>query len=234
MEQQTALDSNLEIVINAFKNDSVRISVQGIDGNLLYVSKKIAGEFGHADATILQNQHVSILQDLLAKDDLNLVAAAHEKAVKGEANTLIVYSSHANVFYNQINTPIWDKNGNVIAEQSVYCPILSQTAQQLYRIHYLHKNEALDTTQSIHHEEKINELQGIIIFLLLAGKTQYEIAEELNYSRSNVAKNIAILCSIFEIESKEKSLIDFCMKNGYDKFIPKQLLQRKVVRIQAF
>jgi len=231
MRKQIISDGDLGLIINAFKNDLIRISFQDVNGNLLYISKKLADEFGHTHAGSLEKKHYSILQGLLANADLSLALVSHQRVIRGESIVLMVYSSFTKIFYLQTNTPVWDTQGDIIAEQSVYCPISPQIAQQLYRNHYLDESGATETSQPIILTKGVNELQELIIFLLLTGKTQCEIAEILDYSRSNIAKNIAILCTLFEIESKEKALIDYCLLNGYNKFIPGCLLERKIMAL---
>lgn len=228
------MDNTLSTIIKSLKSDFIRVSFQDIDGKLLYVSNKLANELGMSYVETSINMHFSALHSLSNQNDIDIIAASHENVMRGETSMLTIYNSHINMFYSVISISIYDINYNVIAAQSIYAPILAQVARQIYCTNYLSNVITYNSGKFTFNSSNLSALQESIIFLLISGKNQKEIAKILGCSRSNVAKHIVILCRIFSIESREKCLIDECLKNGYDKFIPKQILQHKVVRMQDF
>lgn len=223
-------NDKIQLAGYVFRSNLLRISLQDTNGSFLYVSNKIATEFGHSNGVALENKHYSDLY-LLSQEDLNLLNNLQIMLDNGESVCFSIYNSFNNKFYLQTNTLLENDLNNIKYIQSIYTPIHRQVAHQLYRINYLNNMTPNKLNFVIRKHSEISKLQEMIIFLLLTDKSQHEIANILGYSRSNVAKNISLMCCKFGVESKEKALIRYCLKNGYDSFIPQKLLETKIIYI---
>jgi hypothetical protein len=127
--------------------------------------------------------------------------------------------------------PVFHPKGNVIAVQMF---MHSFTLFGIYD--YLSGNNEFNMPTIISNPNQLpiplSARQHEILFLLIIGLSQYDIAEILNIGRSTVSKTILdTLCPRFNVHGNTQNLIANALKSGMNKYIPVSLCRPLIVNI---
>lgn len=122
--------------------------------------------------------------------------------------------------------PILDSNGDVIAKKEISRPINLLSHREIIERYF--KKHPSQTLISANIVDTINltEKEEIILFMLISGYSQDEIAHFLHCSRSQIAKIVVKnLCFKFGITAlSTKGLIEKAITMGYSMMIPNSIL----------
>ena len=140
------------------------------------------------------------------------------------------------IFYIGTTVPILSPNSNIIGE-TIYFQELPMTMLIDLIAGYMRRNRQNKIFSFSTNDIKVSlsSLQEKIIFLLLAKFTQFEIADVLDYSRSNIGKQIAIMAKKFHLpEPTAECLLAFCAFNNFDQVIPEDFLMSFALNSRSY
>ncbi len=131
-----------------------------------------------------------------------------------------------NTLYLSTAEPIFNYKGEVIAKKEFDRPIRIMSHRDIIENHFKRFGTNVASLTNLIEVEKLNDKEELILFMLIAGYSQQEIAEFLKFSRSYVVKIINdSLCPKFGISTlSTKILIDKAVSLGYALFIPDNFL----------
>lgn len=121
-------------------------------------------------------------------------------------------------------------NNKILAIKNYFRPFRIISHRELTYIHFK-KFEINIAALSDIHKPKLTEKEKVVLFMLITGYNQKEIANYIRSSRSLVAKIISNgLCPKFNIAgSASKILIDKAISLGLASFIPKEFIYSNLI-----
>lgn len=122
--------------------------------------------------------------------------------------------------------PILNNDGEIIAKKEISRPINLLSHREIIERHFKKNPSKILTTNKILDTINLTEREEIILFMLISGYSQDEIANFLHCSRSQIAKIIVRnLCFKFGITAlSTKGLIEKAIAMGYSMIIPSSIL----------
>ena len=131
-----------------------------------------------------------------------------------------------NTIYITTAEPIFNLNGEVIGSKELDRPMKILSHRDIIEHHFKRFGTNAIRLTNLNEIIKLNEKEEIILFMLIGGYSQQEIADFLKYSRSYIVKIInENLCPKFGLPAlSTKILIDKAVSLGYSFLIPNSFL----------
>lgn len=229
MEQQEYINRIVLPMFRTYASSSLETAVRGIDGELLFMTDRLARHIFNVSASVLLEANALELNEIESWRKYNL---GFVKLVEGIKQTrkavdfLMCDWSQAYPVAHVIATPLFLPSGEVFAYQSLHRPLSgSLVNQEIFSRHRAHFKSDKISLENIFVPQLDSNAQEVLALLLLR-YSQQEIADYFKCSRSSVAKIIhEKLCPVLDVPGYSARLVvDVAVDAGLQYLIPKKLL----------
>ena len=239
----TANNDKLELekvtraIFSGIINKNILSSAYDLNGKLIAATKLYALFLGFRElAQILGKSHDDILSQNNGKAFTNQLKIIRVEAqTKGEAISYVAYLKLENKFHflNSTIMPLCASDSRVIGTlittssyksislSDILAPKIGTSGKELVNL-----NKAPDAVRSL------TKRQKEVLFLLIGGLTQEQIAKSLGISRSSVSNYLLSISYRFGLTNQTASVIrELGVQYGYDKYVPDNLINPQVLMV---
>lgn len=176
-------------------------------------------DFNHIKPELIAGLEKIFLRCLKTKQSINLVCIGGQIRPRFKNHHELIFQSYK---------PILDPTGQVIAVLAAKIPTINTNLFHLFYPSYISKLIKIANVT-----ESLSTREFEVLYLLSNGLSQYEIATELNISRSTIVKTISerILPKLGLLENDSKELIMLAISLGIHGKIPKSMVAEQTLII---
>ncbi|HMT01902.1 MAG TPA: hypothetical protein PKD00_01100 [Burkholderiales bacterium] len=205
--------------------DNIIFNISDMDEQLILTSKKYANSIGFNSIEEARNKKPGIdyPRCIISKEHF-LVQKKFLESEKKAFDYVYKMNNGDNNLYLSTVEPIISPCGTLVGKKEIARPMKLLSCRDIIENHFNNKINSISSTLS--KTILLTEKEEIVLFMLIAGYSQLEIANYFRQSRSNIAKIIdEHLCVKFEVPTFcTKSLIEKAIAMGYSMLIPDTFL----------
>lgn len=221
-----------QIIVPSFlglTQQDIIFTIHSLDEKLILLSDKFAKQIGFPNYKLAINKYPGIDYPRYVGEVIHF--ELQKKFLQFEKQPFdYIYRMKNNVdntLYLCTSEPIININGEVIAKKEMSRPIKLLSHRDIIEKHFKRFGTNIASLKNITTSNLLfSKTEEIILFMLIGGYTQKEIAEFLDYSRSYIVKIIAEnICPKLGINFfSTKLLIDKALEMGFGMLIPEEFL----------